>query len=180
MEIREMGRDDCLQALADAKVARLACAIENQPYVTPVYLAFYQPECAEPCLYGFATQGQKVEWMRANPSVCVEVDEIEGMDKWMSVVVFGRYEELPNEPEQNIGRVAGTQASRLHEESSQPSASINERLFAYQLLQSHAMWWEPATSARTLSGSNPTNQVNPIFYKIRINEVTGYRTVPSN
>ena len=29
--------------------------------------------------------GQKIEWMRKNPRVCVEVDEIAGKDKWTTV-----------------------------------------------------------------------------------------------
>lgn len=176
MKIREMGRDECLRALANAKVARLACARENQPYVIPVYLAFYQSDCGDPYLYGFATVGQKVDWMRANPSVCVEVDEIEDMDHWMSVVALGHFEELPNDPDQNVGRAAGAEALRLHEKAPSPVASTNEREFAYQLLQTREMWWEPATSARTLGGANPSNQVTPIFYKIRINEVSGFQT----
>ena len=32
--------------------------------------------------------------MRANPRVCVEWDEVEEYDRWVSVIVFGRYEEL--------------------------------------------------------------------------------------
>jgi hypothetical protein len=36
-------------------------------------------------LYSFATIGRKVEWMRANPLVCVEVDEIVSRQKWQTV-----------------------------------------------------------------------------------------------
>src|ERR1022692_3412894 len=96
MVIREMSREECLRVLAKAKLARLACAHENQPYVVPVYLAYHE---AYECLYGFTTPGQKVEWMRANPLVCVEVDEIVAYDQWVSVIAFGRYEELPETPE---------------------------------------------------------------------------------
>jgi len=39
MVIREMSREECLRVLAGARLARLACAHENQPYVVPVYLA---------------------------------------------------------------------------------------------------------------------------------------------
>ena len=34
--------------------------------------------------------------MRANPLVCVEEDEVVSSDKWASVIVFGRYEEIPD------------------------------------------------------------------------------------
>src|SRR5450631_2353862 len=92
MVIHEMSREQCLRVLARAGVARLACAHENQPYVVPVHLAYDE---ASGCLYGFTTPGQKVEWMRANPQVCVEVDEIAAYDQWVSVIAMGHYEELP-------------------------------------------------------------------------------------
>jgi len=95
MVIREMSREECLRGLAGARLVRLACAHENQPYVVPVYLVYHEPFDGEACLYGVATPGQKVEWMRANPLVCVEVDEVAAYDQWVSIIAFGRYEELP-------------------------------------------------------------------------------------
>ena len=84
--------------LATAKLVRLACARDDQPYVVPVYVAYQESAEVEPCLYGFTTVGQKVEWMRTNPRVCVEVDEVEAGDRWRSVILTGRYEELPEIP----------------------------------------------------------------------------------
>jgi nitroimidazol reductase NimA-like FMN-containing flavoprotein (pyridoxamine 5'-phosphate oxidase superfamily) len=95
MVIREMNRDECEQVLARTRLARLGCAQDNQPYVVPVTLAYHRPEYGDPCLYGVTIPGQKVEWMRANPLVCVEFDEVTTDDRWVSVIVFGRYEELP-------------------------------------------------------------------------------------
>ena len=77
------------------EVGQAGLSHENQPYIVPVYLA-YDDESA--CLYGFTTLGQKVEWMRANPRVCVEVDEIAAYDQWVSVIAVGRYEEIPEAP----------------------------------------------------------------------------------
>ena len=45
--------------------------------------------------YVFSTFGQKVRWMRANPQVCVQTDQIENQGEWISVIVNGQYEELP-------------------------------------------------------------------------------------
>ena len=70
MAIHELSREECLQVLAGARLARLACVKENQPNIVPVYIAYGQPEGGKPCLYGFTTPGQKVEWMRANPPRC--------------------------------------------------------------------------------------------------------------
>src|SRR5579883_991773 len=109
MVIREMSLEECLQVLTGARLARLACAHENQPYVVPVYFVYHE---ASECLYGFTTPGQKVEWMRANPLVCVEVDEIAADAQWVSVIAFGRYEELPETPGSDDARLRSQERPR--------------------------------------------------------------------
>src|ERR1700730_11510279 len=109
MVIREMSREECFRVLAGARLARLACAYENQPYVVPVYLVYHE---ASECLYGFTTPGQKVEWMRANPLVCVEVDEVAAYDQWVSVIAIGRYDELPESPGNDGARLRAQEGPR--------------------------------------------------------------------
>ena len=81
-------------------VGHLGCARGGQPYVVPFSFAYHREH-----LYAFATVGRKVEWMRANPLVCVEVEEILSRQEWQTVVILGRYQELPNTPELNAARV---------------------------------------------------------------------------
>lgn len=148
MFIHEMSESECRQALQQATVGRLACAIDSQPYVVPIYFALDREYA-----YGFTTLGQKIEWMRKNPLVCLEVDERSSHNQWHSVIVFGRYEELPDLPEFEAPRVK-----------------------AHELLQKHAMWWEPAyvgAAHRALPHSD-----TPIFYRIRIDRMTGHRATP--
>ena len=149
MFIHEMTEFECCQALQQATVGRLACARDNQPYVVPMYFAFHRDH-----IYAFTTLGQKVEWMRTNPLVCVEVDERTAHDEWQSIVVFGHYEELPDLPEYEAARVK-----------------------AHELLGKHAMWWEPAyvgAMHRALPHSD-----TPIFYRIKIDSMTGHRARPN-
>jgi hypothetical protein len=101
--IREITLAECFEALSRTSFARLACAKDNQPYVVPVHLAFHEEE-GNARLFGFTIPGQKAEWLRANPLVCVEVDEVAGSDWWLSIVVFGRYEELPDTPDCAVAR----------------------------------------------------------------------------
>ena len=147
MVIREMTKAECQEMLVASHLARLACARSNQPYIVPVHVDFENDY-----LYGYATLGQKIEWMRQNPLVCVEVDEVLGDGQWRSVVVVGRYEELPPTPD--------------HEESRR----VAERLF-----QRHPAWWEPA--AVPLAGHE---QRTRIVYRIRIDHMTGRRASPGN
>jgi nitroimidazol reductase NimA-like FMN-containing flavoprotein (pyridoxamine 5'-phosphate oxidase superfamily) len=104
MIVEELNYEECRQVLAQARLARLACAAENQPYIVPMFLAYHRRLSGEECLYEFTTLDQKVEWMRANPNVCVEVDEIVNRSEWQSVVALGRDEELPNVHEVSQGR----------------------------------------------------------------------------
>ena len=170
MVIREMSREECLRVLAESRLARLACAHENQPYVVPVYLVSHQLSIDEACLYGFTTPGQKVAWMRANPLVCVEIDEVTAYDQWVSIIAIGRYEELPESP------WSDGEHSRAPERSdSLRRKSDDEREQAWQILKTHPMWQEPgwtACTARAHHGS--VESLIPIFYRIRIDHVTGH------
>ena len=188
MVIREMSRKECLRELAGARLARLACARENQPYVVPVCLAYDE---ASGSLYGFTTPGQKVEWMRANPQVCVEVDEIAADDRWVSVIAFGRYEELPETSVSDAGRPRAPERPRNVTEL-MPAWSVDrrhrrcdderqdgKREQAWQVFQSHPMWWEPGLSAWAARAHR--DQAKPfasVYYRIRIDRVTGHEATP--
>lgn len=177
MYIDEMSREECLRVLAHAPVARLACASENQPYVVPVYLAYCQSADGDDYLYGFTTLGRKVTWMRANPQVCVEVDEISCRSQWVSVVAFGQFEEIPNIHEQVCGRAPERSSlAGLNLGDAPTLEPENEQLFAHKLLEARAMWWEPASTVRAgIDNPERPNHILPVFYKIRLADVTGYR-----
>ena len=145
MLIHAMTLEECRAALAGLDFGRLACARDGQPYVVPVYFA-YDGES----VYGLTTLGQKIEWLRSNPRVCLEVDERSSHDRWMSIVVLGRYEEL--------AETADCERARTH---------------ALELLQRREGWWQPASVSR--SGRE---QRAPIFYRIHVTQVTGLRAEP--
>src|SRR5688572_6668000 len=96
MFIHEMTTSECREALERTHVGRLACALDNQPYILPMNYAL---DDVYLYLYGFTTVGQKIEWMRSNPLVCFEIDNVVSHNQWMSVIVFGKYEELPDTEE---------------------------------------------------------------------------------
>jgi nitroimidazol reductase NimA-like FMN-containing flavoprotein (pyridoxamine 5'-phosphate oxidase superfamily) len=148
MLIHEMTTEECRDALAHANVARLVCEMDAQPYAVPVYLAYDGTS-----LFGFATMGYKIDCMRSNPQVCVEIDEIKSQNQWVSVIVFGRYEELPDTPEYKT--------TREH---------------AHELLQKRAMWWEPASVA--VEHRDFPKPISPIFYRIHVDRMTGHRASP--
>ena len=130
-------------------MGRLACANQSQPYVTPFYFAYH-----DQWIYSFSTVGRKIEWLRANPLACVEVDDIKNFEEWTSVVVFGRYEELTKTVE---GQAV--------------------RDLAYKLLQQHKLWWEPGYARTVIHGA--PRPLEPVYYRLSIEEISGHRATPN-
>jgi uncharacterized protein len=148
MLIQSMTRQASNEILERAKLGRLGCAHEGQPYVTPILFAYSGNH-----LYSFSTLGQKVEWMRTNPLVCLEVEEITSREDWATVIVFGRYEELPDTP-----------------------AYEADRKRAYDLLQRRPAWWEPGFVKTVLDGKE--RPLEPVYFRIAIDTVNGHRGIP--
>jgi len=143
MLITQMKNEECRNLLARLGFGRLAVSYEGQPYIVPIYFAY---DCDR--LYGFTTVGRKVEWMRSNPRVSVEVDEVVSHFLWSSVVVLGRYEELPDTPEHTEARLRA-------------EAKLGER----------ALWWQTAYAANQPRGGHQPGK--PVFYCIYIDEISG-------
>lgn len=149
MEINEMATEECNAVLAYASVGRLGCSFEGQPYVVPIYFAYEGGY-----LYIFSTFGQKVKWMRANPKVCVQTDQIKSETEWVSVVVNGEYEELP-EPQYAA-----------------------ERQHATSLLAKRHHWWLNALGQRQLRVGDKA--IDPLFFRIRIQSMSGLHASDEN
>lgn len=79
-------------------VGRIGCYADKKMYVVPVTYAYYNGY-----IYAHSKGGMKVKMMRKNPNVCFQVDAIENMTNWRSVIVWGMYEELKSEKEQKAG-----------------------------------------------------------------------------
>ena len=70
MLVHEMNEGECRAALREMDFGRLACVRGDRPYIVPVHFSYDGRH-----LYGITTLGQKIEWMRSNPLVCLETDE---------------------------------------------------------------------------------------------------------
>ncbi|MBW9062323.1 pyridoxamine 5'-phosphate oxidase family protein [Rhizobium herbae] len=147
MMVKEMTRSECIGLISANRLGRLACSKDDRPYIIPVYYALDGN-----CLYSFSMPGQKVDWMRENPHVCVEVDEFQGGFGWRSVVVYGKYQEFPD-------------TDQWH----------HQRLHAWSILERHVDWWEPGALKPM---PQPMASASPhLFYGIDIVEVTGRMAV---
>ena len=147
MRITPISKQECRELLERVSVGRLACSLDNTPYVVPVCFA-YEPDQ----IYVFSTLGKKIEWLRENPKICLQVDEIGSRSNWTSVVIDGTYLEL-REPQYTA-----------------------ERQHAIELLGQYSEWWRTPLAER----HEQTNDlsIEPVFFRINIKSMTGLRAIP--
>ena len=144
MMIYELTAEECAEYLGRTSVGRLACALSHQPYIVPIHFSF---DAERTCLYAFSMVGQKIQWMRKNPRVCVEVEEITSKNHWTTVLVFGRYHEI-----------------------SRNAKDSDDRQRVERLFQIRPEWWLPA--AATVPSREHHDMV---LYRIEIDRMTGRR-----
>ncbi len=147
MRIIPISQQECSELLKRVSIGRLACSLDNQPYVVPVAFS-YEPEW----IYIFSTLGKKIKWMRQNPKVCLQFDEIGNLSNWVSVIVTGTYLEL-REPQYTA-----------------------EREHALEQLAQYSGWWRNPLAERREQTSDLS--IEPVFFRIDIGAMSGLRAMP--
>jgi nitroimidazol reductase NimA-like FMN-containing flavoprotein (pyridoxamine 5'-phosphate oxidase superfamily) len=79
-------------------VGRIGCHAGDTTYVVPTTYAYDGQY-----VYGHTKEGMKIDMMRKNPKVCFEVDAMENMSNWRSVIAWGTYEELTDPEARKVG-----------------------------------------------------------------------------
>ena len=111
-----------IQVLHTQLYGRLGCVSNGKPYIVPVSYAFDGKH-----IYAHSREGQKIEMLRKNPQACFQVDVIENLSKWRSVIILGRYHELKTIKDQTLAmKLLDDRFGPLHvsESISRPSHDI--------------------------------------------------------
>ena len=125
--------------------AHLGCHAGGKTYVVPISYAYEGGG-----FIGQTKEGLKTQMLRENPQCCVQIESVEGIADWVSVIAWGEFEELKGHE--------ANEAMRL----------LIDRL-------SHQV--EELESSRSLRDVTPGRidkvpQVD-IVYRIKITEMTG-------
>jgi len=144
MRIRELSASDCVEIIKRSELGHLACSRHDQPYIVPIHFSF---DPNDECLYAFSGVGQKIQWMRENPKVCVEIEDIADKHNWTTVLVYGEYQEL-----------------------SEAADDAEARRRALDLFQMRPEWWFPA-AGRT----DKRDHHALVIYRIRVQRTSGRR-----
>lgn len=88
-EIKNLDSSECYQILERGRIAHLACHVQDEIHLVPITYSF-----VDGYLYSHSKLGKKIEIMRKNPRVCLQVEEIQDFFKWKSIIAWGLFEEL--------------------------------------------------------------------------------------
>lgn len=129
-------------------IGRIGCRDGDRIYVVPVSYVYN-----EKYIIAHSREGLKIEMMRKNPNVCFEVDEIQDLSNWKSVIGWGTYEEITDE---------------------------RERYYAMKFLVSRLMHLKvsetaglPHMALEGAGGDPMPAEVRPVVYRIRLGPLTG-------
>ena len=109
----------------------------------PIYYAY-----ADNHLYAFSMPGKKIEWMRINPLVSIQIHERGQGREWRSVIVDGHFEELPDRTGDKRGRD-----------------------YAWSLLSKYCDWWEPG--ALKPATHSVVDHSPHVFFRISAESISG-------
>lgn len=88
--IKKLNEIEAQKLLNEQKFGHLGCTLETgEPYVVPVNYLFQDDK-----IYIHSLPGKKLDALRTNPKICLQVEKIADALKWQSVIVFGEFQEV--------------------------------------------------------------------------------------
>src|SRR6266571_4191797 len=87
--MRALSEGEARALLSAAKIGRLGCVDNGEPYVVPINYVF-----EDGSIYSHSLPGRKIDVLRAHPRACLQVDEIEDDFNWRSALAYGDFEEI--------------------------------------------------------------------------------------
>jgi len=83
--------NECNVILAKNYIGRIGYLSKGRAEIIPIT---YYYDAERNSILTYSGQGNKINAIRENPLVSFQVDEIASLEKWQSVLLYGRFEEL--------------------------------------------------------------------------------------
>lgn len=90
--IVDLTKNECEKVLASNRYGHLGCVDGDEPYVVPITYVYQGG-----FLYGYTHEGHKIETLRKNPKMCVQVEHVASEHEWESVMCWGLFEEITDQ-----------------------------------------------------------------------------------
>ena len=133
----------CHRVLLNGLVGRVGCYAKGRVYVVPISYVFEKGH-----IYAHAKEGNKVNAMRQHPNVCFQIDEVDNMTSWRSVMIWGKFDEITNSAQQ-------TKAIKI----------LSDRFNVFQTSES--------VKPSQHTDGQPYKERRPVLYRISVEEISG-------
>jgi nitroimidazol reductase NimA-like FMN-containing flavoprotein (pyridoxamine 5'-phosphate oxidase superfamily) len=142
--IGTLTKGQCQRILIAGMIGRIGCHSSGKTYVIPITYVFDGGY-----VYAHSKEGLKVKMMRKNPDVCFQVDQIDNLSNWRSVIIWGKFEELKSSEEQELALQILVNGLGAHHtgDSVKPPKGTGEK--------------------------TPHKEPKPVIYRISIEEISG-------
>jgi len=145
----DLKTNESLRILRNNYVGHLAFIAEGKPFTVPITY-FFDPSSNS--IISYSGNGYKIDAMRKNSTVSLQVDQIQSGHNWESALAHGTFEELKgSDAKQKLHQFAEGVKSIIYSKERKEVEFINE------------------FSGKQYSGKNS------IVYRIKILEITGKR-----
>lgn len=145
----DLTSSECIRLLKKNYIGHLGFISQGDPYVIPITFYFNQ---ADNTIISYSEEGHKINAMRENGSVSLQVEEIISNSNWQSVLVHGTFEEIK-----------GSNAKYLLHQFAEGVKNI------FKVKEHAHPEFISEFSSKTYSGGIP------IVYRINISEMKGKR-----
>ncbi len=142
---KELTKSEITGILQSQNIGRLGCTDGKHPYVVPITYFFDGNH-----IYCQSEEGKKIKIMRKNANVCLQIDIVNSMRNYKSILIYGKFEELKNE------------------EAIKASALLEENIFVI-LTRSRIHQFEHHEKSEL----EDKNRIKTISFRINIIEMTG-------
>ncbi len=149
----DLKSQECIAVLKNNYIGRLGYIAKGSPYIIPITYFYYDD--SNNSIICYSGEGHKIEAMRKNHTVSLEVDEIKSVNSWRSILVHGVFEEIQGIDARHL----------LHEFAEGVKSIINEK--------EHTL-----PHAISDFSSKMHQEKIPIVFRIKILEITGKRKEP--
>ncbi|MET6996752.1 pyridoxamine 5'-phosphate oxidase family protein [Chitinophaga defluvii] len=129
---------------------RIGCTDGSKVYIVPVSYAFNGTY-----IIAHSKEGMKISMMRQHPQICFQVDEIDNLTNWRSIILWGTYEEVIDQKEKYYAMKF--LIGHLMKQKTKVSETAGLAEMHHEMEYAHT----------------GENTIRPIVYRIRIKEKTG-------
>jgi len=118
----ELNDNQVEDVLKSQVIGRIGCHVEGITYVVPVTYVYDGIH-----IYAHSAKGMKIDMMRKNPEVCFEVDTMQNIANWQSVIAWGKFEEIiiKEERQQAMQKLIDRMMRLMTSETAQPTHGLN-------------------------------------------------------